>query len=228
MYFCIMSVIIAPSLLSANFARLGESVEMLNSSSADWIHCDIMDGVFVPNISFGIPVLQAIRPLTRKVLDVHLMIQQPERYITAFRDAGADILTVHQEACVHLDRTVHAIREAGMRAGVSLNPATPVDTIRHILPYVDLVLIMSVNPGFGGQKFIPYTFDKIMQVRHMISQMGLQTRVEVDGGISLENCREVYLAGADVLVSGNAVMATPDPAAIIQEMILRCTDSQMV
>lgn len=223
-----MSVIIAPSLLSADFAHLGASIEMLDSSGAEWIHCDIMDGVFVPNISFGIPVLKAIRPLTQKVLDVHLMIQQPERYITTFRDAGADVLTVHQEACLHLDRTVHAIREAGMRAGVSLNPATPVDTIRHILPYVDLVLIMSVNPGFGGQKFIPYAFDKIMQVRQMIAQMGLNVRVEVDGGISLENCREVYLAGADVLVSGNAVMGASDPGAVIQEMILRCTDSQMV
>lgn len=220
-----MSVIIAPSLLSADFTRLGEEIQMLNDSRAEWIHFDVMDGMFVPNISFGIPVLKAVRPLTRRVLDVHLMIEKPERYIQAFKDAGADVLTVHQEACVHLDRTLHAIREAGMKAGVSLNPATPLETIQHVLPLVDVVLIMSVNPGFGGQKFIPYSLDKIRRLYQMIQTQGLKTQIEVDGGVSKDNCREITQAGADILVAGNAVFSASDPRLMIAELQRLCVNT---
>lgn len=222
-----MQVIIAPSLLSADFTRLGEEIHFLNESRADWIHFDVMDGMFVPNISFGIPVLKAVRPLTRKVLDVHLMIEKPERYIQAFKEAGADVLTVHQEACLHLDRTLHAIREAGMKVGVSLNPATPVETIQHVLPLCDLVLVMSVNPGFGGQKFIPYSLDKIRRLREMIQTQGLPTLIEVDGGVTKENCASIAQAGAQVLVAGNTVYSASNPRAMIAELQSLCSTNRM-
>jgi ribulose-phosphate 3-epimerase len=185
-----------------------------------------MDGMFVPNISFGIPILKAVRPLTRKVLDVHLMIEKPERYIQAFKDAGADILTVHQEACVHLDRTLNAIRECGMKAGVSLNPATPVETLQHVLPLADLVLVMSVNPGFGGQKFIPYSLDKIRRLKHMIQEQGLPTLIEVDGGVTKENCASIAQAGAQVLVAGNTVFSAKRPQLVIAELQSLCNPSR--
>jgi len=196
---------IAPSILSADFARLGEQVTEAEAAGADYIHVDVMDGHFVPNITIGPLVVKALRPVTRLPLDVHLMIEEPERYIEQFAKAGADILTVHQEACPHLHRVIGGIKGLGVRAGVSLNPATPLNTLEEILPYVDLVLLMTVNPGFGGQEFIEEMLPKIERMRRMLDEWGLKCELEVDGGINIETAPKVVAAGANVLVAGEAI-----------------------
>nr|WP_311479087.1 ribulose-phosphate 3-epimerase [uncultured Porphyromonas sp.] len=214
-----MARIIAPSVLSADFLNLGRDIEMLNQSKAEWIHLDIMDGLFVPNISFGLPVVQAIRKATTKTLDVHLMIEQPERYITAFADAGADVLTLHYEASRHLHRAMQQIRDAGMKAGVVLNPHTPVELLQDLLPYLDLVLLMSVNPGFGGQKFIPQILDKTVRLKKMIEKQGLEVLIEVDGGVNAETAAQLFDAGADALVAGSYVFGSEDPQKTIERLL---------
>ncbi|OFO55324.1 ribulose-phosphate 3-epimerase [Porphyromonas sp. HMSC077F02] len=214
-----MARIIAPSVLSADFLNLGRDIEMLNQSKAEWIHLDIMDGLFVPNISFGLPVVQAIRKATTKTLDVHLMIEQPERYITAFADAGADFLTLHYEASRHLHRAMQQIRDAGMKAGVVLNPHTPVELLQDLLPYLDLVLLMSVNPGFGGQKFIPQILDKTVRLKKMIEERGLEVLIEVDGGVNAETAAQLFDAGADALVAGSYVFGSEDPQKTIERLL---------
>lgn len=213
-----MSHFVSPSILAADFANLASEVEMLNDSVADWLHLDIMDGVFVPNISFGFPVMEAIRDLTVKPLDVHLMIIDPDRYLERFRDAGASNLTVHYETCHNLHRTVTEIRRLGMKAGVTLNPHSPVILLRDILPYIDMVLLMTVNPGYGGQSFIPGSINKIGELRSMIDEGGYDVLIEVDGGIDLQNAQMVVHAGADVLVAGSAVFSSSDPASVIQRL----------
>ncbi|MGB5028679.1 MAG: ribulose-phosphate 3-epimerase, partial [Chitinophagaceae bacterium] len=195
--------IIAPSLLAADFLKLDQECTMLNESEADWYHLDVMDGRFVPNISFGPMIIEFIRKATTKVCDVHLMIEEPEKYAEQFKNAGADILTVHVEACRHLHRNIQQIKALGMKAGVAVNPHTPISGLSDILHDIDLVCLMSVNPGFGGQKFIPYTLDKIKQLRKMIDDSGLKVHIEIDGGVTLENAPSIIAAGADVLVAGN-------------------------
>lgn len=209
---------VAPSLLAADFANLASEVEMINESVADWLHLDIMDGVFVPNISFGFPVIEAVRDLSTKPLDVHLMIVEPDRYLERFRDAGASNLTVHYETCHNLHRTVTEIRRLGMQAGVTLNPHSPVMLLKDILPYIDMVLLMTVNPGYGGQSFIPGSINKIGELRSMIDEGGYEVLIEVDGGIDLQNAPVLVHAGADVLVTGSTVFSSSDPAEVIRRL----------
>lgn len=213
-----MNRIVAPSVLSADFAHLARDIEMLNHSACDWIHCDIMDGNFVPNISFGLPVLAAIQRHARKPLDVHLMIQDPSRYVKDFKEAGADILTVHYEGNIHLHRLLHQIKDAGMEAGLALNPGTSIESIQEVLHVVDMVLVMSVNPGFGGQKFIEHTYSKVIQLARMRQHANAHFLIEVDGGVNASNTALLYEAGADALVAGNYVFGSQDPVATIKEM----------
>jgi ribulose-phosphate 3-epimerase len=211
-------IIVAPSLLAANFLRLEDECQMLNRSEADWFHLDVMDGRFVPNISFGIPVIEHIRKATQKTCDVHLMIEEPEKYAEAFKKAGANILTVHYEACVHLHRNIEQIKGLGMQAGVALNPHTPVSVLKDILHDIDLVCMMSVNPGFGGQSFIPHTLEKIKALRRMTDERNPAVKIEIDGGVTLENARSIIEAGAHVLVAGNTVFKSKDPVDTIHRL----------
>ena len=208
--------LVSPSLLSADFANLAAEIQTI--PNADWLHIDVMDGSFVPNISIGLPVVKAIRPLTDKPLDVHLMIVEPDRYIEAFREAGADIITVHAEACTHLDRTIQAIRESGAKAGVALNPHTPESVLDYVLPMLDLVLVMTVNPGFGGQSLIERVFPKIERIRARIDKEGLNTLIEVDGGVKVTNAHKFVEAGAHVLVSGSGVFKSDDRVETISRL----------
>lgn len=211
-------LLIAPSMLSANFADLRSDIELLNRSEADWLHLDVMDGVFVPNISFGFPVMKYMAELAEKPLDVHLMIVQPEKFIHEVKNLGAMMMNVHYEACIHLHRVIQQIKDAGMKAGVTLNPATPVSVLSDIIEEVDMVLLMSVNPGFGGQKFIPHSLKKVRDLRDLITETGSHALIEVDGGVNLETGRLLAEAGADVLVAGSAVFKAPDMADMIHQM----------
>ena len=210
--------IIAPSLLASNFLQLQEECDMLNKSQADWFHLDIMDGLFVPNISFGPMLVEFFRKATTKICDVHLMIEEPGRYAEIFKKAGADILSVHIEACPHLHRNIQQIKSLGMKAGVAVNPHTPVELLKDILGDIDTVLLMSVNPGFGGQSFIPNTIEKIKQLRTMISERSLDVKIEIDGGVTEDNARQIIEAGADILVAGSTVFKSADPIATIAKL----------
>jgi ribulose-phosphate 3-epimerase len=207
--------IIAPSLLAADFLRLGEACKMLNESEAEWFHLDVMDGSFVPNISYGLPVIEQIKTTTKKVMDVHLMIVSPEKYIADFKKAGADILTVHYEACPHLHSTLQQIKAHGMKAGVALNPHTSVDLLKDVIKDIDVVCVMSVNPGFGGQKFIEHTYEKVKALKKMITEAGASTLIEIDGGVTQNNASKLVAAGADVLVAGTTVFKAADPKQMI-------------
>jgi len=211
-----MEHLVSPSLLAADFGNLEKEVLLVNRSQADWIHLDIMDGVFVPNISFGFPVIEAVKKISSKPLDVHLMIMDPDRFLSRFCEAGANILTVQYEACTHLHRTVSEIRKLGMKAGVALNPHTPVSLIKNVLPYIDMVLIMTVNPGFGGQTFIEESYNKIKELRSIIDSGGYNVLIEVDGGIDTKNAAKLINSGVNVLVAGNAVFGSKDPSATIR------------
>jgi ribulose-phosphate 3-epimerase len=210
--------IIAPSILSADFLNLERDIEMINNSDADWFHLDVMDGRFVPNITFGMPVISAIKKKAKKILDVHLMIVEPEKYLEAFAKAGADVLTVHYEVSPNLHRTLQAIRSLGMKAGVAINPHTPVCMLADILQDTDVVNMMSVNPGFGGQQYIEHTHIKIRELRQMIHKGHARTQIEIDGGVTLENAASIIKSGADILVAGNTVFSSPDPAETIKKL----------
>ena len=213
-----MNHLVSPSLLAADFLNLGRDVKLVNSSMADWIHLDIMDGVFVPNISFGLPVVEHVKKIAEKPLDVHLMIIDPDRYISRFHEAGANILTVQYEACTHLHRTVNEIKRLGMKAGVAINPHTPVSLLVNILPFADMILVMTVNPGFGGQSFIHDCYNKIRELRRIIDDNGYNVLIEVDGGLDTTNAHSLVEAGVDVMVAGNAVFSSPDPAETIKRL----------
>ena len=223
-----MKPIISPSLLSADFANLQRDVEMLNRREADWLHMDVMDGVFVPNISFGFPVLEAVSKISKKPLDVHLMIVKPERYVAQTAKCGAMMMTVHYEACTHLHRTVQEIHAAGMKAGVSLNPSTPVSVLEDIIGDVELVLLMSVNPGFGGQKFIENTIQKVQRLRQLIQQSGSHALIEVDGGVQADTAPRLVQAGTDALVSGSYIFKASDPIAVIRSLKELDTETKSV
>lgn len=212
------NTLIAPSVLAADFANLQRDIEMINSSEADWFHIDIMDGVFVPNISFGMPVLEAIAKHAKKTIDVHLMIVDPDRYISTFKKLGADVLTVHLEACTHLHRTLQAIKAEGMKAGVALNPHTNIDLLEDVINDIDLVCIMSVNPGFGGQSFIENTYAKVQKLKALINKKGASTLIEIDGGVTNKNAAQLVAAGADVLVAGSYVFGAVDPIATVADL----------
>jgi ribulose-phosphate 3-epimerase len=210
--------IIAPSLLASNFLKLQDECTLVNESEADWFHLDVMDGRFVPNISYGLPVIEQISTIAKKPCDVHLMIWEPEKFTEAFKKAGANILTVHIEACVHLHRNIEQIKSLGMKAGVAVNPHTPIDALKDVIQDIDVVNLMSVNPGFGGQEFIPHTLQKIKDLRRMIDEKGLKVLIEIDGGVTLANAKEIVDAGADVLVAGNTVFKAKDPKGTISKL----------
>ena len=211
-----MSHLIAPSVLSANFGNLDKDIELINRSDADWFHLDVMDGVFVPNISFGFPIIKAIKKLSTKPLDIHLMIVNPDNYTLAFKEVGADILTVHLEACSHLHRSIQNIKNLGMKAGVAINPHTPIESLKDIISDIDLVCLMSVNPGFGGQKFIENTFEKVRNLKLLIEQKKSNALIEIDGGVDLKNYKKLIESGANVLVAGNTVFNSENPTETIK------------